>query len=336
MKKQKTIIIAEIGVNHNGNINLAYKLIDKAAEAGADFAKFQTSIADYHISKHAEKAEYQKKNTNKNESQVQMARKLCLKVSDFPKIYNYCKKKKIKFLSSPFDIPSIKFLKRYNKNFYKIPSGEITNLPYLEEIGKLKSKIILSTGMSSIKEISEAIKILINFGTKKRDITILHCNTEYPTPYEDVNLRAMVEMKNFFNCTVGYSDHTSGIIVPIMAVSLGAKVIEKHLTLDRKMTGPDHKASIEPFEFTDMVQKIRLAEKILGSSEKKITKSEKKNIKIARKSIVASKKIFKGEIFTIDNLLVKRPFVGISPMNWYKIIGKKAKKNFDEDEIIKL
>ena len=336
MKKQKTIIIAEIGVNHNGNINLAYKLIDKASEAGADYAKFQTSIASYHISKYAEKAEYQKRNTKKKESQVEMAKKLCLKFSDFPKIYNYCKKKKIKFLSSPFDIPSIKFLKKFNKKTFKIPSGEITNLPYLEEIGRLQSKIILSTGMSNIKEILNAVNVLIKFGTKKKNITILHCNTEYPTPYKDVNLKAMIKIKNYFNCSVGYSDHTLGTIVPVVAVALGAEVVEKHLTLNRKMSGPDHKASLEPSEFKEMVKQIRLTETLLGTNKKIVSRSEKKNIRIARKSIVASKKIFKGEAFTAKNLLVKRPSTGISPMNWYKVIGKKAKKNFNEDEIIKI
>lgn len=333
MTAKKTIIIAEIGPNHNGNLKKAYELVEAASFAGADYAKFQTSIPEYHISRFAKKAQYQKKNTGSKGNQLSMAKKITLEFSDYPKLYKFCKSKKIKFMSTPFDIPSIKFLKNFNKDFYKIPSGEINNLPYLREIAKTNRDIILSTGMSNMKEIGDALKVLTKKINKKR-ITILHCNTEYPSPLKDINLRAMITIRDKFKCKVGYSDHSEGLIVPITATSIGASIIEKHLTLNKKMRGPDHKASLEPDEFKKMVEGIRQVEKILGSKIKKVSRSEKKNIEIARKSIVASKKIIKGEILSATNMLVKRPGNGISPMKWDQIVGSRAKRNYNEDEQI--
>lgn len=337
MKSNKTIIIAEAGTNHNGSLKLAKKLIDVAADAKADFIKFQTSIPHLHISKFAKQANYQIKNFKvKSFNQLKMAEKLSLRYSDFLKLNNYCKKKSIKFLSTPFDLHSIDFLNKLNMNYFKIPSGEINNYPYLVKVAKLKKKIIMSTGMSDLTEIYKSVSILKKFGVKNRNLILLHCNTEYPTPFDDVNLKAMILLKEKFRCKVGYSDHTNGIEVPIAAVALGAEVIEKHLTLNKNMKGPDHKASLEPKDFKNMVKSIRNIEKSLGIKKKFISKSEKKNILIARPSIVAKKKIFKGDIFTEKNLTIKRPGNGISPMRWKKILGKKAKQNFAEDEIIRL
>ena len=327
-------IIAEAGVNHNGYIVLAKKLIDSAYEAGADAVKFQTFKAEKLISKNAPKAEYQKQTTDSNESQYDMIKKLELDVETHRELLSYCKRKNIIFLSTPFDLDSIDLLNKLGLNIFKIGSGEITNLPYLRKIGSLKKKVIISTGMSDLGEIEDALNILISSGTSKENITVLHCNTEYPTPIEDVNLKAMLTIKNAFDIKVGYSDHTLGIEVPIAAVALGATVSEKHFTLDKTMEGPDHKASLEPHELKQMICSIRNIEKAMGDGIKKPSLSEKKNINIARKSLVASKEIKKGEIFSENNLTVKRPGNGISPMRWDEFIGKVATKDYNADDLI--
>jgi len=337
MKKQPPIfIIAEAGVNHNGDIRIAKKLIDGAKLAGASAVKFQSFNAKKLASASAPKAKYQTKTTNAGESQLKMLQKLELSPKNQKLLFDYCKKKKIMFLSSPFDEESIEFLHQLNLSIFKIPSGEITNLPYLEKIGSLKKKIILSTGMSTLKEIQNALKILIKAGTPKKNITLLHCTTEYPTPMAEVNLKAMLTLKKQFNIQIGYSDHTKGIEIPIAAAALGASVIEKHFTLDKNLEGPDHKASLEPTELLSMVKAIRNIEVALGNGIKKPSPSEIKNIQIARKSIVAKTKIKKGDLFTEKNLTTKRPGNGLSPMQWNRVIGQKAKKNFLEDEMIKL
>ena len=327
----KVKIIAEAGVNHNGDIIIAKKMIDFAKEAGADYIKFQTFIPENLVSKYAKKAEYQKITTASNESQLQMLRKLMLSENEFIEISDYCEATSIGFISTPFDLESVGFLNSFNMDFWKVPSGEITNLPYLVKIAKT---IILSTGMSDLDEIDEAISALKDNGARK--ITLLHCNTQYPTPMEDVNLNAMLTLKDRYNCDVGYSDHTLGIEVPIAAVALGATVIEKHFTLDRNMEGPDHKASLEPNEFKSMVSAIRNIEKALGTGNKVASPSETENKDIARKSIVASRMIKKGEVFSKDNITTKRPGSGISPMRWYNVIGAVAKRDFQEDELIEL
>ena len=332
--KNKVFIIAEAGVNHNGKLNLAYKLIDKAVEAKADAIKFQTFTADNLVTKSAPLAKYQKKNLKIN-SQYDLLKKLEFTKFMHLKCINRCKLKNIKFISSPFDISDILFLKKLNLSVFKIPSGEITNLPYLKSLAKLKKKIILSTGMSKTNEISNGLNVLYKYGVKKKDITLLHCNSSYPTPYEDVNLKSMLFLKKKFNLKVGLSDHSLGIEVPIAAVALGAIVIEKHFTLNRDLIGPDHKSSIEPKELSEMVKSIRKIELALGEEQKKITKSEMKNIKIVRKSIVAKKFIAYGELFTLDNMAFKRPGFGVSPMHVNRFIGKKAKKNFKKDSFIK-
>lgn len=330
--QKKVFIIAEAGDNHNGDYDTALKLVDKAVEAGADCVKFQTFVTERVISKLAEKADYQKESTGTGESQYEMVKKLELSFEQFRQIKKYCEQKKIIFLSTPFDLESIDFLQEIDIPFWKIPSGEITNLPYLEKIAHTGKDIIMSTGMCTMEEIQKAIDILKKNGAGK--MTLLHCNTEYPTPYEDVNLRAMKTMAETFGVEVGYSDHTKGIEVPIAAVAMGAVVIEKHFTLDKNMPGPDHKASLEPDELKQMIQSVRNIEKALGSSEKKPSTSEIKNIDIARKSIVAKKAIKKGEELTEDNLDIKRPGNGISPMYWYDLLGTKAVKDFSEDELI--
>ena len=332
----KTFIIAEAGVNHNGSIEIAKKLIDTAAEAGADAVKFQTFKAEKVVSRYAQKAEYQKQTTDKAESQYDMIKKLELDVKAHRELMAYCNAKNIMFLSTPFDHDSIELLNDLGLEIFKIPSGEITNLPYLKHIGKLNKKVIVSTGMSDLGEIEDALDILIGAGTSKGNITVLHCNTEYPTPYEDVNLLAILTIKNAFGVEVGYSDHTLGIEIPIAAVTLGARVIEKHFTLDKNMEGPDHRASLEPHELRMMVSAIRNIEKALGDGIKKPSPSELKNKPIARKSIVAARDIIKGEVLSEENIAVKRPGTGISPMEWDNVVGKKAKKNFREDEIIEL
>ena len=332
----KTLIIAEAGVNHNGSIKIAKKLIDVAKDCGADAVKFQTFTAEKGVRFNAEKANYQKETSGEDETQFNMIKKLELDVITHKELIKYCSKKGILFLSSPFDFNSIDLLVELGLEIIKIPSGEIVNLPYLKKIGKLKKRIILSTGMADLGEIKNALDVLISSGTEKDDITVLHCNTEYPTPYEDVNLNAMATIKRAFGVKVGYSDHTLGIEVPIAAVALGAEVIEKHFTLDKNMKGPDHKASLEPSELKAMVNGIRKIEKALGDGIKKPSKSEQKNINVVRKSIVAIKPIKKGEIFSEENIGVKRPGTGISPMKWYEVIGKTAKKDFEIEEWIVL
>lgn len=327
-------IIAEAGVNHNGSIKLAKQLVDVAVNAGADAVKFQTFKAADLVIKNAQKAEYQKKTTGSEESQFDMIKKLELSDKSHEELISYCNKKKIMFLSSPFDIDSIKFLYDLGLQIFKIPSGEITNLPYLREIGKLNRKVILSTGMANLEEIKDAIDILKTEGTQKGNITVLHANTMYPTPMRDVNLKAMLTIGETFDINYGYSDHTIGIEVDIAAVAMGAKCIEKHFTLDKNLEGPDHKASLEPDELKSMISAIRNIEIALGSSIKKPTESEISNIQIARKSIVTKTKIKKGDTLNDKNLSIKRPGSGISPMRWDSIVGTKAKKNYNEDELL--
>lgn len=332
----RTFIIAEAGVNHNGSLELAKKLVDIAVESGADVVKFQTFKSEKLVSKSAPKAEYQKNTTNSNENQFEMIKKLELSYENFKELKEYCDKKNIIFLSSPFDLESARFLKNLGLEIFKIASGEITNYLLLKEIGSYRKKVILSTGMADLGEIEDAIDVLIKNGTKRENIFLLHCNTEYPTPYEDVNLNAMLTIKDAFKINVGYSDHTPGIEIPIAAVALGAKVIEKHFTIDKNLPGPDHKASLEPLELKAMVEAIRNIEKALGDGVKKPSKSELKNLYIARKSIVASRFIKKGEIFSEENITVKRPGNGISPMMWKEVIGKVAIRDFNKDELIEL
>jgi len=327
-------IIAEAGVNHNGSVELAKKLIDVACEAGVDAVKFQTFKTENLVSKNAEKADYQKETTDSEESQFDMIKKLELDVDTHYELISYCNDKNIMFLSTPFDLDSIDLLNNLELKIFKIPSGEITNLPYLRKIGSLKREVILSTGMADLGEIEDALDILICAGTKKENITLLHANTMYPTPMEDVNLRAMNTIGNSFDIAYGYSDHTLGIEVDIAAVAMGASVIEKHFTLDKTMDGPDHKASLEPDELKEMVKAIRNIELALGSSIKKPSKSEKPNIKIARKSIVVKSEIKKGDLLSEDNLAIKRPGSGISPMRWDEIINTIATKNYRVDELI--
>jgi N,N'-diacetyllegionaminate synthase len=332
--KKSVFIIAEAGVNHNGSIHIAMKLIDAAVSAGADAVKFQTFKTENVVSKTAPKAQYQKETGGLNESQFDMLKKLELDIDAHKTLLSYCQKKEIKFLSTPFDLKSIDLLNSLGLNIYKIPSGEITNLPYLRRIGSLSKKVIMSTGMSTMNEIKNALSILIKAGTIKENITILHANTMYPTPMQDVNLRAMLAIQKYFDVAIGYSDHTLGIEVDIAAVAIGATVIEKHFTLDKTLDGPDHKASLNPVELKDMVIAIRNIEKAMGNGKKVVSSSEKANKDIARKSIIANQNINKGDIFTEDNLTVKRPGNGISPMKWDEIIGSIAKKNYLSDELI--
>jgi len=327
-------IIAEAGVNHNGSFDLALRLVNEAVNAGADCVKFQTFVAEESISRRAKKANYQKASTGEEESQYDMVKNLELTFDQFRKIQAYCKEKEILFLSTAFDLMSIEFLKELDLPFWKIPSGEITNLPYLLKIAQTHKDIIMSTGMAKISEIKDAVDVLKNNGAGK--ISLLHCNTEYPTPMKDVNLRAMDSIHKIFNLDVGYSDHTLGIEVPIAAVALGAKIIEKHFTLDCSMEGPDHRASLEPHELKKMIESIRNIEIAMGRAEKIPSPSETENIEIARKSIVARHAIRKGEVFTEENLAVKRPGNGISPMHWFDILGKQASKGFEVDEVIVL
>lgn len=330
---EKVLIIAEAGVNHNGSLEMAKQMADTAKRCGADFVKFQTAKADALVSRFAAMAEYQKKNTGTEESQLDMLKKVILSYDDFIELWKYCQSKDIGFLSTPFDIESIRFLNDMVP-FWKIPSGEITNYPYLVEIARTGKKVVLSTGMSNVREIEAAVNVLKQFGTT--DIALLHCNTQYPTPYEDVNLRAMNTLKEHFGVETGYSDHTNGIEVPIAAVAMGATIIEKHFTLDRRLPGPDHKASIEPGELMHMVAAIRNIEAAVGNGVKAVTKSERENIDVARKSIVAAVNIKKGEEFTSQNITTKRPGSGISPMMWNDVIGRRAVRDFCEDELIEL
>lgn len=327
-------IIAEAGVNHNGSLELAKKLIDVAADAGADAVKFQTFKAENLVSKSAQKAAYQKQTTDASESQYDMIKKLELNEAAHHELITYCKSKNILFLSTPFDHESIDLLNTLGMEIFKIPSGEITNLPYLRHIGSLGKKVILSTGMSDLGEIEDALDVLTFAGTEKKNITVLHATTEYPCPMEEVNLRSMNTIAAAFGVDTGYSDHTNGIEIPIAAAAMGASVIEKHFTLDRDMEGPDHKASLEPDELITMIKAIRNIEKALGNGIKKPTYSELKNIPIVRKSIVASQPIRAGEILNEKNLAVKRPGNGISPLYWDELIGHIAKRDYNADEPI--
>ena len=330
----KVLIIAEAGVNHNGDLALAKKLVEAAASAGADIVKFQTFKAEQLASLSAKMADYQLRNFNESSTQQAMLKKLELKFEDHAELIELCKKLGIGFLSTAFDFESLEFLKTLHLGRWKIPSGEITNLPYLEIIGRLNQKVILSTGMSNFSEVETAFNVLLKNGTQLQNLTVLHCNTDYPSKMEDVNLLAMKEMGLKLNSQYGYSDHTLGIEIPIAAVALGATVIEKHFTLDRNMPGPDHKASLLPDELKQMVASIRNIEKALGSPNKRPSASELKNREIARKSIVTQKVIKKGELFSSENLTTKRPASGISPMRWHEIIGTRASRDYLEDELI--
>ncbi len=327
-------IIAEAGDNHNGRFDLAVRLVDAAVAAGADCVKFQTYRTEEVVSRLAQKAEYQRTAAGSKESQFEMLKKLELPFDDFIRLRDYCIKSRIQFLSTAFDLPSVEFLKTLELPFWKIPSGEITDLPYLLAIAKTHKPVLLSTGMCRMEEIRAAMDVLEENGVPR--ITLLQCNTEYPTPFDDVNLSAMQTMRRRFGVEVGCSDHTAGIEVPVAAAALGASVIEKHLTLDRNMEGPDHRASLEPQEFAAMTASVRNIERAMGSGVKTPSRSERKNIDAARKSIVARRAIKKGEVFTENNLAVKRPGSGLSPMRWFEVLGLEAKRDFEEDELIEL
>jgi N-acetylneuraminate synthase len=332
----KTLIIAEAGVNHNGSLEMAFELIDAASDAGADVVKFQTFKAENLVTKSAAKADYQLGTTDVQETQFEMIKKLELSYDMHHKLISKCKEKGIRFSSTGFDTSSVDILIELGVDFLKVPSGEITNLPYLRHVGTKGLPIILSTGMCTMEEVANALEILEKAGARKADVTVLHCNTEYPTPMEDVNLCAMLSMKKELGIKAGYSDHTLGVEIPIAAVAMGATVIEKHFTLDRTMEGPDHAASLEPNELKQMVLSIRKIEKALGDGLKKPSKSERDNIGIVRKSIVASKYIKVGEKFTEENLAVKRPGKGISPLKWDELLGLEANKDFQADELISI
>ena len=330
-----TLIIAEAGVNHNGSIEMAKQLIDAAAAAGVDYVKFQTFKAEKLVTKDAKQAEYQQRNAA-DSSQYAMLKKLELTPRQHEELITYCMQKGVCFLSTAFDLESIEYLHSLNLGLWKIPSGEITNYPYLKKIAQYGEPVIMSTGMCSMGDVEQALNVLLKNGLTKEQITLLHCNTEYPTPMQDVNLKAMLQLRDKFEVRVGYSDHTKGIEVPIAAVALGAEVIEKHFTLDRTLPGPDHKASLEPNELKAMVDAIRNIEQALGDGQKHVSASEEKNMAIARKSIVAAKDIKKGELLTEENLTTKRPGSGISPMRWEEVIGTKAILDFAEDELIEI
>lgn len=334
----KVLIIAEAGVNHNGNLDYAFKLIDAAVDAGVDYIKFQTFKSENLVSKSAKKADYQIQNTgNSTDSQFEMLKRLELSHENHELLIEYCKQKNIKFFSTAFDLDSLEYLKEIGLDLVKIPSGEITNLPYLRKAAQLFKKVILSTGMCTMEDIEAAINVFLAEGISKDEITILHCNTEYPTPMNDVNLKAMLSIQKEFGTDIGYSDHTLGIEVPVAAVALGASVIEKHFTLDNTMEGPDHAASLEPHQLKGMVLAIRNVERaISGDGIKKPSKSELRNMEIARKSIVAAVSISKGEIFTEHNLTVKRPGTGISPMKWDEVVGNVASRDYLTDDLIQL
>ena len=330
---KNTFIIAEAGVNHNGKIHIAKKLIDAAKNCGVDAIKFQTYIARNLSSRKALTAQYQSKNKIK---QLNLLKKLSLTFDENLILKKYCKKKKIYFLSSAFDIDSLKFLLNLNLKYYKVPSGQIDDLPYLKLLAKKNKKVIISTGMANVKEISKVIEIFKINGTKNKNLSLLHCTSAYPTPEKETNLKTILYLKKKYKIKVGFSDHTIGIDASVASVAMGAEIIEKHFTLNNKMKGPDHKASLEPNELKKMVEKIRVIEKMLGREKKIITPNEKKNIQYVRKSIVAKKNIKKGEKFTIENITTKRPAKGVSPMNFYNLIGKKSKKNFFEDDLIQI
>lgn len=336
MNNKKVIIIAEAGVNHNGSYELAIKMVDEAKRAGADYVKFQTAKPELVISTFAPKAEYQKETTGAAESQLEMCKAIHLPLTDYKPLKEYCDKVGIGFMSTPFDLVSIDVLEPLDMDYYKIPSGEITNLPYLRKIASKHRPVILSTGMCEVEEVEAALQVLEQGGVKRSDIIVLHCNTEYPTPMADVNLRAMDDLRRSLGVEVGYSDHTRGIEVPIAAVALGATVIEKHFTLDKTMEGPDHKASLEPDELKAMVDAIRNIEQALGDGHKHVSPSERKNMDIARKSIVAARDIRKGEVLTEENITTKRPGNGISPMRWDSVIGTTAIRDFGYDELIEI
>jgi len=328
------LIIAEAGVNHNGSISNAKELVNAAKKCGADIIKFQSFISEDLVIPSANKATYQIKNTLKDESQFKMLKSLELSFEEQVELKEYCDSKDIEFLSTGFDHKSLNFLNKLGLKRFKIPSGEITNLPYLRLVGSFETPIILSTGMSDINEIKEALIEIYNSGRKCNDLTIMHCTTEYPAPFEDINLNALQTIKNEFKFDVGYSDHSKGIEVSLAAVALGATIIEKHITLDRNMDGPDHEASLEPNEFKNLVDGVKNISVALGSAEKKVSQSEIKNLYVARKSLVAKKRIKKGDLFSNENLCAKRPGNGISPMRWEEIVGMRSKKNFEENDLI--
>lgn len=330
------IIIAEAGVNHNGSLEMARQMVAEAALAGADYVKFQTAVPELVISSIAPKAEYQKETTGNDESQLEMCRKIHLPLSDYAGLAQLCKEKNIGFASTPFDLVSIDTLKPLGMDFWKIPSGEITNLPYLRKIGALGQRIIMSTGMATLREVEDAVEVLQQSGTPRNLITLLHCTTQYPTPFNEVNLNAMKALETLGCGAVGYSDHTPGIIVPVAAAAMGAKVIEKHFTLDKSLPGPDHKASLTPDELREMVKAIRTVEASMGNGVKQPSPCEVPNIEVARKSIVASRKIAEGEILTPDNITVKRPGNGLSPMLWDSVINTPAVRDFDYDQLIEI
>lgn len=331
-----TFIIAEVGVNHNADLKLAYRLVDAAVTAGVDAVKFQTAIPELVVTGYAHKADYQKDTSGADESQLEMIRRILFPLETFKHIKAYCDGKGIIFFSTAFDPVSQDYLEELGQPYHKVPSGEITNLPYLRKVGGYGRPVILSTGMATLGEVEAALDALERAGMSRSQITVLHCNTEYPTPMHDVNLRAMLTMRNAFNVAVGYSDHTAGIEVSIAAVALGARMIEKHLTLDRNLPGPDHKASLEPDELSAMVLAIRNIEKTLGDGLKRPSESEAKNKLVARKSIVAACAIRAGEVFSESNLMAKRPGTGLSPMRWDEVVGRKAQRDFLPDEMIEL
>lgn len=330
------IIIAEAGVNHNGKYDLAKQMVYAAKEAGADYVKFQTAVPELVISTFAPKAEYQKETTDAEQSQLEMCKAIHLPLSDYAKLKALCDEVGIGFMSTPFDLVSIDCLAELGMDYWKIPSGEITNLPYLRKIARKGGKVILSTGMSTLDEVEQAVRILSDNGIGRSDIYLLHCTTQYPTPAEAVNLKAMDTLRALNCAGVGYSDHTKGITIPIAAAARGAKVIEKHFTLDRNLPGPDHRASLEPNELAEMVKAVRMVETALGDGKKVVADAERGNIIVARKSIVASRAIAKGEMFTEENITVKRPGSGISPMRWDEVIGMTAPRDFVPDELIEL
>lgn len=336
MEANKVIIIAEAGVNHNGDIDLARRMITEARKAGADYVKFQTAVPELVISSIAPKAEYQKETTGAEESQLDMCRKIHLPLSAYNELAEQCRREGIGFMSTPFDLVSIDTLAPLGMDYWKIPSGEITNLPYLRKIASKRGRVILSTGMSRLDEVETAVGVLEQGGISRDNIILLHCTTQYPTPMEAVNLRAMDTLATLGCAAVGYSDHTRGIEVPVAAVARGARVIEKHFTLDKTMEGPDHKASLEPDELAAMVSAIRNIEQALGSPDKRVAEAEAPNIEVARKSIVAARDIKAGELLTEENLSVKRPGNGLSPMLWDKVIGTRAISDFRADELIRL
>lgn len=334
--EMKSIIIAEAGVNHNGDFEMACQMVKAAKEAGADYVKFQTAVPELVISEFAPQAEYQRENTGVAESQLDMCRRIHLPLGAYEKLKVLCREVGIGFMSTPFDLVSIDCLARLGQDWMKVPSGEITNLPYLRKIASTGIPVIMSTGMSELGEVEQAVKVLEEGGMKRSDIILLHCTTQYPTPMSDVNLRAMLTLRDRLGMRVGYSDHTPGIEIPVAAAALGAEVIEKHFTLSRDLPGPDHKASLEPRELAEMVRAVRNVEMALGSGSKEVAPSERPNIEVARKSIVAARAIKAGETLTEENLTVKRPGNGISPMRWDEVLGRKAVRDFAYDELIEL